>query len=86
MSAAAKTVRIADLKDNEIFTDNNNVGHIGLKTEVDIQQRKWFNEDQKAAKYDGLMRPMMGKQILHNRSCFKIIVFMFCHAKNILPV
>ena len=54
MSAAAETPPIADLKDDEIITNDNDVGHIGVKTEVDIQQRKWFNEDQKAAKYGGL--------------------------------
>ena len=54
MVVADETPPLGDIKDNKIFTDDDNVGHIGLKTQVDIQQRKWFNEDQKAAKYGGL--------------------------------
>ena len=54
MAAADETPPLGDLKDSEIFTDTNLVDVIGLKTEVDIQQRKWFNADMKAAKYDGL--------------------------------
>ena len=54
MAAADETPPLGDLKNSEIFTDNNLVDVIGLKTDVDIQQRKWFNANMKAAKYDGL--------------------------------
>ena len=54
MVVADETPPLGDLKDSDIFIDNNYVDVLGLKTEVDMQQRKWFNEDMKAAKYDGL--------------------------------
>ena len=40
MSAAAETPPIADLKDNEIFTDDNDVGHIGVKAVDDVIIKK----------------------------------------------
>lgn len=49
-----ETPPLGDIKNSEVFIDTNVIDVIGLKTKVDTQQRKWFNADMKAAKYDRL--------------------------------
>ena len=43
---------IGDIKEEDVFSNTDQVGYIGLKTELDLTQRKWFNEDMKSAGYD----------------------------------
>ena len=52
MSGAAAVPPITDPKDEEIYSNENNVGHGGLKTQTDLEQRQWFNIDQKESKHD----------------------------------
>ena len=44
---------ILDIKEEDVFSGTDKVEYIGLKTDLDLKQRKWFNEDMKLAGYGG---------------------------------